>query len=241
MKINETLIDLGLSSLEASAYLALLKLGGSTASSAAKEIGLKRTTVYPILKELASKGFVEVYLRKSKQYYYAQKPDRISDTFKNKLDAFNSAIPLIEALDKKQAKIFGLRFIETREELKSFYFGILEEYKNKKYYVIGNAGAWEALDTDFFIQYRKDRANQNIKTQILLSSDSKTTNPTDNKLLREFKYLPEKYKFKSTIDIYKDKILVVSPNISSLAVVIAIPAMVDVFKSMFEMLWEKSE
>lgn len=240
MKINETLINMGLSALEASVYLALLKLGGSTASSAAKEVGLKRTTVYPILKTLASKGFVEVYFRKSKQYYYAQKPDRIAESFKNKLDIFNSAIPLIESLDKKQAKIFGLRFIETREELKSFYFNILKEYENKKYYIIGNAGAWEALDSEFFVQYRKDRANKNIKTQILLSSDSKTVNPADKKLLREFKYLPEKYKFKSTIDIYKDKILVVSPNISSLAVVIAIPAMVDIFKSMFEMLWEKT-
>ena len=50
--------------------------------------------------------------------------------------------------------------------------------------------------------------------------------------------MPERFKFKSTIDIYADKVLIVSPELSSLAVVIAIPAMVDVFKSAFEMIWE---
>jgi hypothetical protein len=56
--------------------------------------------------------------------------------------------------------------------------------------------------------------------------------------LREFKYLPPIYKFKSTIDIFGDRILIVSPELSSLAVVIAIPAMTDVFKTVFQVLWD---
>jgi hypothetical protein len=55
--------------------------------------------------------------------------------------------------------------------------------------------------------------------------------------LRTFKYLPEKYVLKSTIDIYADKIVIIGPEIKALAVVVAIPAMVDVFRSVFEMLW----
>ncbi len=71
-----------------------------------------------------------------------------------------------------------------------------------------------------------------------MSGESETINPTDPALLREWRYAPAKYNFKSTIDMYDDKILVVSPHLSSLAVVIAVPAMVDVFKSVFEMLWD---
>jgi hypothetical protein len=53
------------------------------------------------------------------------------------------------------------------------------------------------------------------------------------------KLLPPNYDFKTNIDIFDDKILVIGPDLSSLAVVIKIPAMTDVFKSIFEILWEK--
>ena len=141
-------------------------------------------------------------------------------------------------MDKKQAEAIGLRFIETKEELKRFYEDVLVDYKNKSYRIIGNTSEWQGVDQDFFIQFRKDRAELNIKTKLLLSAGSKNINPTEKNLLREYKYLPEKFKFRSTMDIFKDKVLIISPDISSLAVVIGVPAMVDVFKSMFDIIWK---
>lgn len=234
----KTLTDLGLSEQESETYLTLLKLGGSNASIVAKEIGIKRTTIYAILKSLAVKGFASVYFKKNKRFYYPLRPHKLSGLFEKKLEDLNSMIPLLESIEKKQSQSIGLRFIETREELENFYNEVLVEYKNKEYRVIGNTNVWEGIDTDFFVQYRKQRAKNNIHTRLLLSSDSENINPKDKTLLREFKFLPEKYKFKSTIDIFNDRILIVSPELSSLAVVVAIPAMVDVFKSIFEMLWD---
>lgn len=241
MEQINALLQLGLTKQEAQAYLALLKLGGSTASVIAKETGIKRTTVYPILKSLSIKGCVFVYFRKNKRYYYAQKPNKLSSLFEKKLEVFNNIVPLLESMDKKQAQTIGLRFIETKEELYQFYFNVLSEYKNKQYYIIGDINAWENNNYDFLMQYRKNRAEAKIKTKILLSHGSKQFNPPEKNLLREYKYLPEKYIFKSTIDIFDDKILIVSPSLSSLAIVIAVPAMVDIFKSMFEIIWESIE
>lgn len=234
-----TLKDLGLSEPEAQIYLALIKLGGSVASVVAKETGLKRTTAYPILKALANKGFVTIYFRKNKRFYYAEKPHRVINYFSKKLEAFEQIIPLMESLEKKQTQSLGLRFIETKEELENFYRDILIEYKNKQYCIIGSASGWEGVDPPFFIQFRKDRGNAKIKTRLLLTADSRTINPPESELLRDWRYLPEKYTFKSTIDIYDDKILVSTPELSSLAVVIAVPAMVDIFKSVFEILWDQ--
>ncbi len=56
--------------------------------------------------------------------------------------------------------------------------------------------------------------------------------------LRTVKYLPQKYVFKSTLDIFDDQVLVVSPELTSLAVVISVPVMMDVFKNVFEMMWD---
>ncbi len=238
MENKDILKNLGLDEHESNIYLALLRLGGSRASVIAKDVGLKRTTVYPILKTLASRSFVKVYFRKNTRFYYAQKPARVAAIFEKKLESFESIIPNLETIEKKQASLFGLRFIETIDELREFYAGVLVDYKNKDYLIIGSAPAWEGLDEKFFVKYRKDRAKNKIKTKLILSADSKSVNPEEKELLREYKYLPAKYKFKSTVDIFEDKILVVSPELSSLAVVIAVPAMIDVFKSVFGVLWD---
>ncbi|MBI2436475.1 MAG: helix-turn-helix domain-containing protein [Candidatus Magasanikbacteria bacterium] len=233
-----TLKNLGLSDQEALIYLELLKLGGTQASKLAKSMGIKRTTVYPILKKLADSGFVTVYFRKNRRYYYAQKPQRVASLFGKKLDSFYAMIPLLESLEKKDVQMSGLRFIETLDELKQFYTGVLDEYRDKQYCIIGSAQGWEDLDMEWFRQFRYDRGRNNIKTKLLLTEDSREINPVEEKLLRDFRYVPSQYQFRSTIDIFEDQILVVSPELSSLAIVIQIPAMYDIFKAMFDMLWD---
>ena len=229
---------MGLSEHEAVLYIALLRSGGLPASAAAKEAGLRRTTAYPILQSLAQKGFVGVYVRRGRKVFIAERPQHVAGSFEKRLKAFTESIPSLESLEKKDLKVSGLRFIETVEELERFYSGILREYRNKSYIIMGNSNAWQGLDPDFFIQYRKDRAAAGIHTRLLLSADSTETSPTDPRLLREIRYLPANYPFKSTMDIFDDKVLIVSPDQTSLAIVIAVPAMVDIFHSTFKLLWD---
>ncbi len=241
MKNEKALEELGLSKEESAIYLAMLKIGGSVASIVAKETGMKRTTVYALLKSLANKGFATMYYRKNKQLFYAEKPQRVAEYFENKLESFTQIIPALESFGKKQIQVSGIRLIETVNELKKFYRGVLGEYKNRSYSIIGNSNAWEGIEPDFFRDFRVKRGSANIKTRLLLSNDSKGLNPTQKELLREFKYLPSKYRFNSTIDIFDDKILIVSPEMSCLAVVLAVPAMVDVFKVVFQIIWDSVE
>lgn len=235
MKEKQALLDFGLSETEVDTYLAAFRIGGGTAATIAKEVGYQRTTVYPVLKSLAKKGCILMYFRKNQQFYYAQKPDKLAGLFQKKIDFFNSVIPLFQSMEKKQAKAIGLRFIETKEELRKFYTEVLDDHKT--YSVIGNAHAWQNIDPEFFEEYRKIRAKLKIKTRLLLSADSEKTNPAGKDLLREFKYLPLEYQFKTTLNIFEDKVLVITPESSSLAVVIAVPAMVDIFKSIFTLIW----
>lgn len=239
MPIEKVLQGLGVSEDQSAVYTALLKLGGSRASAVAKEVGMKRTTIYPILQSLASTGLVNVYFRKNRRFYYAEKPTNVAQLYHKKVEAFEQMIPTLASIERKQAQAFGLRFIETKDELKNFYRTILDEYRGKTYRIISSARGWEKVDPDFFIQFRKDRAQAGIRTRLLLSADSVAINPTDPALLRDYRYLPADHAFNSTIDIFDDKILIVSPELSSLAVVIAIPAMVDVFRSVFDTLWER--
>lgn len=234
-----TLQTLGLTEDEARTYLALLKIGGGNALALAKEVNVKRTTIYPILKSLHEKGFASTYFHKSKRLYRAEKPDKVAGQFEKRLESFSAIIPELKTIEKQAVSTVGLRFIETKQELERFYTGILVEYKGKSYSAIGSATAWEGIDPEFFQKFRFDRADAKIKTRILLSADSAAASPDDIKLLRDVRVLPKNHTFKSTMDIFDDKILIVSPDQTALAVVIEVPSMVDIFKEMFEMLWEK--
>jgi sugar-specific transcriptional regulator TrmB len=238
MNPHAILQDLGLSETETTVYLSLLQLGASPVSRIGKDTGIKRTSVYPVLKSLTAKGFVSLFFKGSERYYQAQRPQKLAHYYENKLKAFTDIVPSLNSVTKKQAAVLGLRFIETKDELEKFYGEILDRYRNRNYDIIGSASGWEGIDPEFFIQFRKDRGQANIKTRLLLTAESRRINPQDPKLLRQVRFLPEGYEFRSTIDIYKDQILIVSPELSSLAVVVAIPAMTDIFHSVFELLWD---
>jgi sugar-specific transcriptional regulator TrmB len=233
--------DLGLPEQEAEAYLALLKLGGSLASAVAKEMGVKRTTVYAILQSLAAKNLVLVYFRKSKKFYHPVPPQKLVSLFEKKLEVFKKIAPSLASIHRKQAQMFGLRFIETKEELKQFYLDVQEEYKNRKrdkYFVISSSVNWESIDTEFFRQYRKDRIKLGIKTQMLFSEDSRETVDTLKEPLRVYRFLPKTYTLRSSINIYHDKVLIVDTKLDYIAVLISIQSMVDTFKAVFETLWQ---
>ena len=241
MENAKILEDLGLPKQETQAYLALLKLGGSLASTVAKEMSVKRTTVYSILKSLAAKGLVLVYFRKSRKFYYPVQPHKVASLFERKLNAFNDLIPTLQSMEKKQEQIFGVRFIETKEELEEYHMSIIDEYKNlknKEYYAISNDAAWENLDPEFFRNFRRIRAKNGIKIKLLFSNDSRKTVSLVPRPLQEFKFLPPQHLFTSSIEIHKNKITITSNELNSAAVVIAIKPIVDTFKTIFEILWD---
>ena len=90
--------ELGLHEHEAMVYLRLLKLGSTSASIIAKDCSLKRTTIYPILKELARKGFVSIFYKSGKRLYRAQQPQKISRYFEKRIENFNAIIPALKSL-----------------------------------------------------------------------------------------------------------------------------------------------
>lgn len=238
MNLATHLQQLGLSDQETNIYLAALKLGTSKASAIAAEAGMKRTTVYHELKLLAQKGFILVQFSGTERRYRAQPPNKLATYYRNKLQSFEQIIPQLLELERKHAQTVGIRFIETVTELSRFYEDILAEYEKRSYLIIGDAHGWQSVAPEFFNDYRRRRAAAKIKTKLLLTADSKVINPTDPTLLREVRYLPIGYHCKTTIDIYDDKILIISPELTSLAVVIEIPAMTDIFKMVFGVMWD---
>lgn len=237
MSYEQSLQNLGVSKQESQVYVAALKYGTAPASNIAKAAGLKRTTVYPILQSLAKQGLIIVSFKHKERCYTAQSPTTIARRYEKTLADFTNIIPELNALQQKQTNTFGLRFLETSQEVTQFFSDILVSYKNKEYKVISSTQGWMSIAPDFFQQFRLDRAKARIRTKLILTHESRYADPPNNTLLRTAKYLPPSYHFKSSINIFAREILLTSPELASLAVVIEIPAMTDIFNSVFELLW----
>lgn len=230
--------NLGLNDTESHVYLTLLEKGALQAPQVATEAGTKRTTIYAILHALCQLGIVTKITEKKKHFYRAEKPHIVAGLFQEKLQSFESIIPFLESMEKKNTEVFGFQFIETNHDLKEFFGRILVEYKNRDYASFGDLHQWEKVDKEFFTQLQKDRARANIRNYSLFTISSGPLNPTNPTLLKTSKYLPDKYALNSYIDIFGDKIFVLSPSLSSLAVVITIPPLVEMFQSVFQILWD---
>ena len=238
MDARNTLQPLGLSAEESDLYVLLNRLGSSDARRLAADLGIKRTSVYAMLDRLCEKGFAQQRVTKNGREYSAERPSKVRLTQEKKIMQFTSLIPWLESQASRTAESQGVRFIETRQELKQWYLAKLEEYAGRSYRIIGTQKDWYRLDPDFLTTIHKTFKEKRIKAQILFSADTpRMTQEADPNIYQNTRYLPKAYSFRTTIDLFDDQVLLVSPEQQAVAVVISIPAMLDVFDAMFRCLW----
>ncbi len=229
----------GLTYREGQVYIALLELGGAGVTTIGKHIGLQRTQVYPILSSLTRKGLARLYFQDNKRFYKPARPKKIIDVAQKKLETLASIVPNLENIEKNPAPQIGLRFIETQNELQNFCTEIVKTHKRKTIYSIGGFQHWEELvGQKFAEQFRKDRVKEKIKTRAIVTQEDTDASILHRSTLSDIRWLPKKQEFKSVFHIFPDKILISTPQHTSLAVAIEVPAMVDIFKSVFDILWD---
>ncbi len=239
MNAASALKPLGLSSEESDLYVVLNRRGASEAKRLAAELGIKRTSVYAMLDRLCEKGFAEQRVTKNGREYLAVRPQKVRLAQEKKVAQFTALIPWLESQTSSDTGGENVRIFETRQELKQWYIGMLHEYAGRSYRIIGTQQDWYRLDPDFLEAIHKTVKDKRIRAQLLFSADTpRVFQDREPSIYRDIRYLPKAYTFRSTIDIFDDQILIVSPEQRAVAVVITNPAMMDVFDAVFRCLWE---
>ena len=107
-----TLQAYGFSDKEAKVYLVALELGSSPASTIARQTGIKRVTVYTILKDLKEKGIVNVLERKEVSYFSVVSPKILLDLLEQKFLEFKEKTPELMALVEKIGTAPKIQYLE---------------------------------------------------------------------------------------------------------------------------------
>lgn len=133
----EVLKKLDLEEREAKVYLALLRLGASTATQISEEVGIDRTTTYDILNRLIGRGVVSYVIKNNIKYFSAAHPQQLLKDLQEKEEELKEVLPHLIALAKTKKEKTNVEVFKGKEGIKTTLKMILRDKKD--YLFIGAA------------------------------------------------------------------------------------------------------
>lgn len=240
MELKNILEQLGLSSYEASIYLASLELGSGTTIQIAKKASVKRTTCYDVLLDLKHKGLIFESTKGKKRLFIAEDPEKLKNDLEKKEAVFLEALPQFRSLYNISGVKPKIRFYEGVEGIKEVYMNTLKY--SGGFCAFGSEDIVRIVGQEWMNAFIKKRIKKGIQVRAILTKTNythETLHKNDQKELRSTKLLDQKkYPLSIEIDIYgHSKISLISAK-ETLAVIIESSEIHITVKMIFEALWD---
>jgi sugar-specific transcriptional regulator TrmB len=241
-KLENLLIDLGLSDNEARIYLASLVLGPSTILKIARAAETKRTTVYSVVESLKQKGLMNIEVKGWKNLFTAENPEKLYSMIENKREKLKKNLPEFSALYNLKGEESNIKYYEGLEGIKSVYKNLLKDIKvNEDYLVISNRDVWLNLDKKFFMDFIKQRSKLNINNKLLLQ-DSKTAREFkkfEKNYNEKIKILPKETTLTTSLVIIPKRVVIHQLTPPIMAMVIENKSIIKMHRELFYIIWNK--
>ncbi|MBU1202522.1 helix-turn-helix domain-containing protein [Patescibacteria group bacterium] len=247
MNIATTLKNIGFDDNKARVYQALLSLGTAPAGAIAAKSGIVRSTVYKILEELISDGLAENVEGKVKKFI-ALHPSALIRMLENKKTATENILPELLGIFTSPKFKPRLKFYEGLDGKKKVFADILTLQND----IVYTFSPIQEILTVFGKTYSKHFTEKRVKNKIwryALRSIETTADKTkewefygsDEKLMRQIRFLPPKIKCDTLIQIYADKISVVASHNENYAFIIESKELSGLMKQLFLWLWNTAD
>ena len=233
--------NIGLTDKEAKVYLACLKNGTSVVSSIAQSAGINRVTTYDILEKLKVRGLVSYFTKKKISYFTALSPEVVVEQFEKRTNDLRSALPEFKRLSGETSHP-RIRYFEGIEGIKAIYTDTL----TSKTEILNYSNSteirknWPTYDKD----YVKIRANKKIFLRgiCLKDKEGEIVKSEDEKYFRDMCLVPpEKFDFSNEINVYEDKVAIISFKSELIGMIIESPEIANSQRAIFNMCWEYSK
>lgn len=255
MDIIQPLLDLGLHAKEAKLYFSILSLGQATANEAAKHASIPRTTAYPFLESLVSRGLIlqEVDSKGGSKFtprsleVFSQLLESEKSELKRKENSIRHLVQfLIPYFGQRRAYIPKLRFVEGKKAVDKLLHTSIHDWR-KSYERYGDWTMWGYQDHTFVDEYREWHEYawkiRNPKERICLFSTKEglSQQTKDRIKLREIRKLPGGYEFPCSIWIHADHVLLgMTATRPHFAILLVDVVIAETLRTLFKMLWELS-
>ena len=233
--IKKVIEELDFDEKETEVYLALLKIGETTATKISKETKIERTLVYYIVEKLINKGLASYKIKNNVKYYSAGSPEKILEELKEKEKAFSKILPTLLKLQK----------MPYEEEVKVDIFKGMEGLKavlnevfkhGKEFLVLGEQGQ---IQTNYPVQYKqylRKLEETGTKEKVIVRGDLR------GKILKsknsEFRYISKDLLSPTTTLIYKNNVLITIWEKPTFNIIIASKKIADSYRAYFNYFWK---
>jgi sugar-specific transcriptional regulator TrmB len=214
-ELLEKLIDYGLSTREASLYLASLELGESGMSALAKRANIKRSTAYLTFKTLEARGLMGSLKMRDSIHFIATKPEMFFSREERRLKELSSLLPEFKEL--AQTKPYKPKIVsyEGKEAFKVVAEDSLRTPGTTLRYIGSLKELHRVVSEDYDLKHYLPRrvklgiSMKGIFFDDLLDKTKKRVGQENNQQeLREVKYLPSKYSHNTSTLIYDDRVII---------------------------------
>ncbi|MEI7511679.1 MAG: helix-turn-helix domain-containing protein [Candidatus Peregrinibacteria bacterium] len=242
--LKKTLQGVGLSEKESTVYLATLEKGIAPASSIAEEAGMNRITAYGVLQKLLEDGLVSVSEKAGVQQFSALPPEQFLLTIQKRTKDFSEIVPMLKSMAGLQELRPRVRFFEGLEGAKKGYAETLSA--TTEILSIANSQNIRLHWPEYDREYVAKRAEKKIFLRGLAPKDreGKKVHQEDEQYYREIRLLSRDLfpteKVENEINIFDEKVLIVSFEPHIFAIIIESSAVAQTQKQIFEILWKVS-
>lgn len=242
MNLIKVLKNIGLNDKEAKVYLALLEYGEALPSALAKKAMVKRPTAYVILDQLKAKGLAGSVKKNNSLYFKALTPYALLDEQYSRYVELEKALPELLGLNAKVGATPQMTVFEGEEGL----IRIMEDTLTTKTDLLCWADVSLAVGTvlkDYYPKYVHKKVEKKVFLRGVLCYDKTALRfkKEAERELRDVRLVPkEKFPFKNEINIYDDKVAIISHQ-DSLGVIIQNKAIADTQRAIFELGFEYAE
>ncbi|MAG75329.1 MAG: hypothetical protein CL811_01105 [Colwelliaceae bacterium] len=242
---------IGLTKPEAKVYLALIELKESQTGPLSEKSGIPSSNIYPLLKSLQDKGFVNYRMQNNIKIFMPSSPQIIKEAFKEKqknlLEEEKEIETLIESLQSKQAQSESFskyRYHEGIRNIHSIWSGLKEELKTmpKEKPILMYTGTKKAYESllGLYEEFHKERVKQKIHYKIIYPLEESKVAKRRKKQLAEVKFA--KLENEAEWAIINNKLIIqyITQKVPR-AFVIEDKIFAETFRQVFNQVWQTAK
>ncbi len=247
MNIKQNLAQLGLEEKEVTVYLTSLELGPASVQKITDKSGIKRSTVYEMMKKLKEKGLLSETVNEKRRLIIASNPEKLKQNIDSQRELLHQILPELKSL----ANIGGIKpkitFYEGVSGLREIYNLTLRAKIKTADWISPIQSIVEMVGEDFLTAYINKRIKMNYWVRsIHITAHQYPTykylHPkTFDATLRRVKFTPPEIDIPNVIILWDSKVAIMSSAKERIGFVIESEELTKSIKVFYELLWNISK
>lgn len=240
-EIDEVLSRFGLKEKEKEVYLALLSTGQTTTTPLGRALDMPTTTVQSILNRLHELGLVSISKHRTRHTYSPYDPSILKEILEEKIKQVSSIIPFLKTIQTETRNTEMKVRIFYRDRITDILNEALRCKSKLVYEMVSAREIQKIIGEKIHSSKRRIEHGVRLKSLRVRSEEiKKYSAQTHVRELREAKFLPKEFTFKSSVMFWDNTIAFFGTKNEGVACLIENKTIKEMFLQIFEVLWSVS-